>query len=507
MEMKPKSILEDINTKIGNREIFKYNRESLVQSLIVATNRAIFGAYFKMDLNYADQVVEQYRAILKFIYGVDNEDGIVPENQTPIIDEFEKLIDYFLKSYTPVRNLLDRCIIGTGKIKYDEANSRYCEYDCEEYSYYSRMIDKVKDFPSEKKKNEAFNLIGKYLNLKKFKTSVFKDRYFKSMIDDYREICLLDSEIKFDFDFGDFTYYELISFCASLKIIGDFYYFWLVKEGIFSIDYEDMVDGIYRLTNLPKSKIELFLKYQTYDYEYQKSKLTLIQGLILIADKFYFLPATINLGLLPVKMYRLIYDYDRHRYHKEILKIRKTKELQMTNDIVSTLKKYDLQIKTNHIIKNGKQPVAEYDMLVFDNQTTNLYICEFKWHFVGDGESDHKLIDDILEEEIQHRLEKDKYILDDSLKICEELFGSDKVNEVKELLISQNFSGNTKHSMPVIDFETLQWSTERFDCFEQLMDYFLTGEYRKAIPVQSELADIEVEGYKFSLYQICAKNN
>lgn len=321
-------------------------------------------------------------------------------------------------------------------------------------------------------------------------------------MDEYREICTFDSEIKFNFDFGDFHYDDLISFCAALRLVADYYNIILIRTGIFSIEYDVMVQGISKLAGLTEEKVKKFLKYQTYDYDYQKDKLTLFQPLILCNDRFYFLPLTISLGLLPVKMYKVMVDNDKKHYRKEVSN---EKEKQMTTEIVDKLKKYDLQIETNYKLCNKNDTIAEYDMLVFDNKTRDLYIFEFKWHFIGDGEEEHKFIDDMLESEIMYRIEKDKFIKEKQQRVCNELFNSDNVNAVKEILISQNFGGNTKHSMTVIDFETLKRGVDRFESFKELMDWFLSGKYLSSVSVENIKTDIELEGYKFSIFLLKSK--
>lgn len=166
-----------------------------------------------------------------------------------------------------------------------------------------------------------------------------------------------------------------------------------------------------------------------------------------------------------------------------------------------------MNIELNHRIKNETKDLAEYDMLAFDNKTNILYICEFKWYFIGDGEKEHKRLDEKIEEAIEHRKEKDRYILDNPQSISDGLFGGKKINKIYEILISQNFSGNTKHSMSVIDFETLQWSVERHETFEELMNYFLTDEFRESIQVDTETRDYEIEGYKFKFYCMVMKRD
>lgn len=508
MEINAKKILEDINNKIRNRAIFKFNREFLVQSLIIASTNVQFIVFDTLnDLNLVDQVVSQFRTILKFIFSIDNINGTIPNNPNKTVDEFSKMIFEFANNYNPIRNYLDQCIIKTRNIKFDDKNKLYFEECYDDYSNYARTIDKVKEDPNEKLKQMTLDRIGKYLLTKNYKTNLFKDRYFYSLIDDYKKICRLDSEIKFEHDFGDFTYEEIISFCAALKIIADYYSLLIAKQPYPVIDYKTLIYGISKLASLSEEKVKLFIEYQTYDYEYQKDKLTLFQTLIRFGDNYYFYPMTLSIGLLPTKMYRLIFDHNKKRYEKDISLIAKKKEKQMTNEILQKFSKYDLTIKLNHEIKNGNINLAEYDMLAFDNKNNNLYIFEFKWYLIGDGEKEHNKIDYKMENDIKHRKEKNKYIFDDPEQISNQLFNGREINNIYEILISQNFCGNTRHGMCVIDFETLQWSIDRYDTFKDLMNYFLTGEFRNSIQVDTRVKDYEIEGYKFKIYCLVMKSS
>ena len=462
---------------------------------------------YSQNMNMVDQVIEQFRTILKFIFSVDNENGMIPNSDEETIIEFSKMILEFVYNYTPIRNYLDQCIIGTREIQFDEDNKIYFEEKYDAYSNYARMLDQVKEYPNEELKHNILNSVGSYLSANKFKPRLFKDRFFNGLMKDYKEICWLDSEIKFDHDFGDFTYEELISFCAALKLMADYYSFMQTKQYCPTIEYESLVYGISKLSNLSKDKVRSFLKYQTYDYEYQKDKLTLIQALIRCANNYYFYPTTLSIGMLPVKMYRLIVDYDKEKYKKDISVIANQKERQMTEEIVEQFNKYDLNIVLNHKIKEENRDLAEYDMLVFDNKTNNLYICEFKWYFIGDGEKEHKKIDDKIEDAIKHRKDKDKYILDNPQGISDELFGGKKINKMYEILISQNFSGSTKHDMSVIDFETLKCSVEKHETFEELMNYFLTDKFRESIQVENVIRDYVIEGCKFRFYCMVMKQD
>ena len=146
MGINSKKILEDINNKIRGREIFKLNRAFLVRSLVIASTKVQYMSFiYSKNMNMVDQVIEQFRAILKFIFSNDNENGIVPNRDDEAISEFSKMILEFVEKYTPIRNYLDQCIIGTREIQFDEENKIYFEDKYDAYSNYARMLDKVKE--------------------------------------------------------------------------------------------------------------------------------------------------------------------------------------------------------------------------------------------------------------------------------------------------------------------------------------------------------------------------
>ena len=505
MKIDPALLLETINTKIRERSVFKQNREELVRMLIIAADRTQMELLLSRgSANMLDQLINQFRVVLKFIFSVDNVNGVSCDDPDKAITEISKMLCEFATDYTPIRNYLDQCILGLREIRYDENEKKYIEDTYDDFSNYARILDKTKIYPDEELKADVSNRIGNYLSNEKYKPKLFSDLYLQSLLGDYKKICWLDSEIKFDCDFGDFTYEDLISFCAALKMMGDYYL--VMSNNPYKrldpcVEYNSLVQGMVKLTGLAKTKVERFLEYQFFDYEYQKDKLTLIQSLIKCGDNIYFFPITLNLGLLPIKMYRLVYDHNKEKYRKQISFIANQKEKQMTDEIVEKIQKYDLSLKLNYILKEGKNELAEYDMLALDNKTNVLYIFEFKWHFVGDGEREHQRIDEIIENEINHRKEKDKYILENPQLIGNLVFGGKKINGVSEILISQNFSGNRRHEMTVIDFETLQWSVDRHDSFEELMNYFISGEFRQSIPLKNERSDVEIEGYKFNFFR------
>lgn len=500
-------MLQDIRSKIGKRDIFKYNRDELVVCLITAVNDLTRSSALFLRSDMADGAIEQFRAILKFIYEYSSNDNPIYEDADELTHQFVDMIMYFNINFTPVRNYLEQCSIGTRELLYDEKKNLYYENSFDKFEYYSRIRDRLREEDSAERKLDATTSMARYLGMKPA-AYIFKDRFYKSLMRDYIEACWMDSEIKFDHKLVDFEYRELISFCAALLLIGEYftlnqmiYYYGYIREF-------ELIDGIRRLTDLSEDKVRLFLKYATYNYEYQKDKLTLIQSLIKGKEGYYFLASNLTLGKLAIKMCRSIFDNDHDKYEKDISAIAKRKEEQMTNEIIDALKKFDyLDIKVGYQLRNKETNKidAEYDILIYDNKTSILYIAECKWFYIGDDEFEHNKLDKKIEKSINHRLNKDSFVINNPEIFIHEAFGKEKVKEVKELLISQNFMGMKKHEMSVIDFETLKNSVDVNDSFEETMNYIYEDKFIQSIDFEGELHDIELEGYNFKIYRIVGK--
>ena len=506
--MKAMEILQDIRSKIGKRDIFNYNRDQLIKCLITAVNDVAFSSSIFLRNDITDGAIEQFRAILKFIFEYSSNDNPLYDNPEDLTHIFVDMVMEFDKCFTPVRNYLEQCETGMRKLLYDEKNNLYYEDSFNKFANYSRIRDRVvKDSEKEfEKYGPTMSMISYWKNNPK--KQLFKDRFYKSLMEDYIKICWDNSEIKFDYQFVDFKYSELITFCAALLLIGGYYFINQVKYFYGYIDEEEMRDGIRRLTDLDAEKVDLFLKYSTYDYEYQKDKLTLIQSLIKGKNGYYFLAYNLMLGKLPIKMCRSIFDNDHDKYEKDISAIAKLKEGQMTNEIVNTLKKYDyLDIKTDYQLKNKdtNKIDAEYDILIYDNKESKLYITECKWFYIGDDEFEHIKLENKINKAILYRLDKNKIIKDSTKSFVKEVFDKDNAKVVEEFLISQNNIGMKKHEMPVIDFDTLKLAIDENDSFEGAMNYIYEEKYLNSIEYEGVVHNIEIEGYKFKIYRIVGK--
>lgn len=498
-------ILQDIKNKIGKRKIFEYDRDNLIECLIIAVNNLSRDALLIHREDFATEVIEQFRAILKFIfeYSSNNVKKIDKEDTVGI---FEDMIIEFANKYTPVRNYLEQCSIGLKELLFDNKNNVFYENNFDKFANYQRVRDRLKDYDSQDIKDKTSMSMVNFWKMNP-KTSLFKNRFYKSLMKDFIEACWLDSEIKFEHEFNDFKYSEMITFCASLLMIGEYYFINQMKYRFGFIEENELINGIKELTDLTKDKIIFFLKVVTYDYNYQKDKLTLIQSLIKSNDGYYFCPSTLILGFLPIKMCRSLFDNYYDKYEKDLSIIARLKEKQMTSSIVQSLNKFHLDIEEGFEIINDKtkQSDAEYDIIIFDDKTKNLYIAECKWFYVGDDDIDHNKIDKRIKKSINYRLLQDKYIKNNPDDFVKKVFNKDGVNEVKELLISQNFMGLKRHSMPVIDYDTLLQSIDKNKSFEDVMNYMLDEKYINSIDFEGELFDISLEGYNFKLFKMFGK--
>ena len=503
-------ILQDIKKKIGQKDIFKYNRNQLIRCLISAINASALGSALGMRTDVTDGTIEQFRAILKFIFEYSSNDNPNCEDEEKLIHELIDLIFYFNDKYTPVRNYLEQCTTGMKELIFDRENNLYYEEKFNKLSSFSRIKDRLNEGgeSGDSKAITTFSMVSYWK--RNPKKNIFKDRFYKSLMKDYMEACWLDSEIKFDYEFIDFKYSELISFCASLLLIGEYFFLNQMTQTYGFLKEDELIDGIRRLTDLPEEKVLFFLKYVSYDYEYQKDKLTLIQSLIKCEDGYYFLPYNLTLGKLPIKMCRSIFDNDTLKYEKDISAIAKLKEKQMTEEILDLLKKYDcLDIKVGYQLKNKETNRfdAEYDILIYDNKTNKLYVTECKWYYIGDGEFEHIKLEKKIEKAINQRLERDKYIFDNPKEFVLDVFNKKEIVEVKEFLVSQNNMGMKKYGMTTIDYDTLQLAIKLNDSFEEAMDYIYKEKYFESIYFEEVPHDIEIEGYKFRINKLRGRKN
>ena len=505
MDIDAKELLKKINDSIGSREVFKNNIEDLVSCLIEVSRDINMLSLFLVDDITKKEYVDQYRTILKFIYTYSSFDNVTTMKTSDIQKEFTRMTMEFKNKYSPVRNYLAQCSVRKKEISYDEKKDLYYEKEPESYSNYARVRDKDKIYPSLKYKVEAQEYINHFFNPKKDKIKYFfKQPVAIKAIDSMIEANYLDSEIKGDYDFEDFKYSELIEFCAGLQFIGMFCSSYFIVKNTNYINKEDMVSYLLDLTSLSREKIEFFLDVNTYDYDFQKDKLTLFQSLVLINNKYYFYPITLTIGFLPMKMYRVLCLNKKYsNYQKHIPKIAKLKEEQMTNTIIDVLKKYDLNIESNYIIKDNKgRKLAEFDLLIYDKKENELYVCECKWHYAKDDEKDNAKLDDMLKKEISERKEKNKLLEQNINKVISDCGFNCENPAIIPFLISQNNLGSTKFNMTVVDYDTIEEEIEKYDSFKELMDSIINEKYKEEIKTNNTQQLIELENYRFYIYNI-----
>jgi len=508
MKIDARKLLNEINDSIGSRPIFKNNTEDLVSYLIdTGININILSFSIGMDTLLIDDFIRQFRTILKFIFLYSSFNNKTSMSQKEIIDEFHNMTFDFKMNYAPIRNYLEQCSLGKRMIEYDEKTDTYIEKEIDGYSNYSRIHDQLKVFPSDVYKDEARKTI-RCFDMKKSKPKYFfKGNPAKQAMADLIKATWIDSEIKEDYDFKDFTYEEMIRFCAGLKFIGMMYYGFTVFSPKNYIEKEEMISYLKDLTNLEEKKILFFLELNTYNIEYQKDKLTLIQPLILIGNKYYFFPITIDLSILPIKMYRVLNDLYKDKYEKDLSKIARIKEQQMLSDIQKLLDKFELKIIPNYqLYDKNHHLIGEYDLLIYDKNESTLYICECKWFFVKDDERDNVRLDKRLLDSIEKRKEQDKLLIDNiDIFVKEHLSDCEKPKKHISFIISQNNLGSVKFDVPVVNYETMEEEINKYDSFNKFMDSIFDEDYKNKYELSNFQTDLKIDKYKFKIFLIAHK--
>lgn len=244
-----------------------------------------------------------------------------------------------------------------------------------------------------------------------------------------------------------------------------------------------------------EEKVSYFVSRFIYDEEYQKRHYTLFQPLFEIDEEILISPSIVIESLLPLKLIRVIQDLDK--FEKEFSYVSMLREKQMINRLSTLFDKENIQIVANYRLNNQ----AEYDILLLDKNCNNLWIIECKWFNLADNEKEHAKLYRKLKETIKHRIEKNKFLLEDLNNVVKDAFKCDiEINEVHEIIVSQNDMGTCDDkNMPIMDFETLERVFENYEGdFEKMWDIiknkkYFPKEHMKPVPAKVKIFDYDFE--------------
>lgn len=277
---------------------------------------------------------------------------------------------------------------------------------------------------------------------------------FKKVFNFALEKVKSDSEELGNYDFGKFNTDEFhkvyaVLVAMSVTILNYHFVSRLLQKieihknkPIAIIKYYELIDLAQKCTGLSKEQVESVVRSIIYDPQIHIDKIIIYQPLFLSEDTLFFSPSIIYYSLTYEK---ILYLAKRSTdLQPMISKLAKEREEIMTNDLCDYIEtNSQLLYLSNLIIKDTNKPIAEYDLIIYDEINKKMLLTELKWFFSGDGEFDHAKIDKKLENAISDRIKKETIAKEHLKEIQEELnIQEDSDIEIKSCLVSKNFSGS-----------------------------------------------------------------
>lgn len=263
-----------------------------------------------------------------------------------------------------------------------------------------------------------------------------------------------DSEELDNYDFGEFDteeFHKVYAVLVAMSVTITNYHFvsrLLHKievnnnKPIAIIEYCKLIDLAQNCTGLSKEQVESVIKAIIYNPQIHIDKITIYLPLFLLGDTLFFSPSIIYYSITYEKMLYLA----KHSTKPQpmISKLAKEREEIMTNNLCDYIDvNSQLLYLTNFTIMDANNPIAEFDLIIYDEVHKNMLLTELKWFFSGDGEFDHAKIDKKLEYTVSDRIEKETIAKKHLKKIQEELnIQEDSDIEIQSCLVSKNFSGS-----------------------------------------------------------------
>ena len=152
-----------------------------------------------------------------------------------------------------------------------------------------------------------------------------------------------------------------------------------------------------------------------------------------------------------------------------ISKIAKEREQVMTERIVNFISQNsNLKCVPNYkLILNG-HTVAEFDIMIYDENSNSLLLTELKYFFKADGEDGHQKVDFKIQDAIKSRLSKQQLAEKHIDVLLSDAFGmssTPKVPKIKSCIVSQNYSGSSfiEDKIAVFDEFLFKHTLSRYD--------------------------------------------
>ncbi len=437
--------------------------ESFINLFLYGTLSLQFGSIPTLQ----DKFRGAYREALKNAYHFckNSNSGDEPKIERSELDTVCKILtEYF--SFNEIRNLFEQTQLGKYTIELNSENEITIIRNKSKRSInselYARWANNEKPENEIKKaSNDAEKELYRYMvdpedrkfwDLTDPTLSTFS--HFKKVYKFALEKVKSDSEELDNYDFGEFNteeFHKVYAVLVAMSVTITNYHFvsrLLQKievnnnKPIAIIKYCKLIDLTQKCTGLSQEQVKSVIKAIIYDPQIHIDKITIYQPLFLLDDTLFFSPSIIYYSITYEKM---LYLAKRStKLQPMISKLAKEREEIMINDLCDYIDtNSQLLYLTNYTITDANKPIAEFDLIIYDEVHKKMLLTELKWFFSGDGEFDHAKIDKKLEYTISDRIKKETIAKEHLNKIQKELnIQEDSDIEIKSCLVSKNFSGS-----------------------------------------------------------------
>lgn len=417
--------------------------------------------------NLQDKLRGAYREALKNAYRFckNSETNYEPQIEREELNLIcDNLVEYF--SFNEVRNLFEQAQLGkyTVDINSDTEISfiRNQSKRTINSELYARWINNQKpEDEIRRASNDAEKELYLYMSSPGFckfwdmkEPTLSTPSHFKKVYRAALRKVKDDNEEQINYDFGGFNTEEFQKAYAVLVAmsvtISNYHLVSRIlnklemnnNKPIARLDRNKLIALIQKYTGLPTIKIEAVINYIIYDPQIHADKITIYQPLFYLGETIFFSPSIIYYSMAYDKM---LYLAKRSpAFQPVISKVAKEREGIMTDELCGYLEtNSQLLYTTNYVVMEGTNPIAEFDLIIYDEINRKLLLTELKWFFKGDGEFEHAKIDKKLQEAVSDRIKKERIAKKHLREIQEELnIQDDSDIEIRSCVVSKNFSGS-----------------------------------------------------------------
>lgn len=487
MEKDISSIKQDIYNFAKEYEIYKNNsfieacfkltcavEESFIDMILLGTK----SLRFDLIPSLQDKFRGAYREALKNAYKfckADKENIELKLDRKELNTICENLAEYF--DFNEVRNLFGQTELGKYTLKMNSDKEitfvRNKARRTINSELYARWVDHEKPEIEERKaSNDIEKELYRYMvdpSLIRYydmdEPTLIKFTQFKKIYNVALQKVKSDSEELENYNFVDFStgdFQNIYAAFIALSVITINYHFVSRILGkvelnrykpIVIIKYEQLINLIQRCTRTPLLTIKSVVQYLIYDPAIHADKITIYQPVLLAGETIFFSPSIIYYSMTYDKV--LYLAKESKSFESLISKLAKERERIIINNLCNYIESNsDLLYITNFVIREDNKPIAEFDLILYDERNKKLLLTELKWFFKGDGEYDHFRTDRKIKDTIADRIRKEQIAQAHLLEIQKELdIVEDKDIEIKSCVVSKNFSGSDfiDDDLPILD--------------------------------------------------------